>query len=149
MSKVLEKPARKLFLLDLSRCHEIIDRPSPGSDASSTPVKKWSADCSGLTVMFSMVTVQGVVIEVKDNGDCFLLDDGTAVAAVRGCKKIQFQTSKPVKGQYVMVVGQLLKTGQCPLLRATKLQNLSHNVAMATIWPLEVIDGLQQNPDIT
>lgn len=48
-----------------------------------------------------------------------------------------------------MVVGQLLKAGQCPLMRAIKVQNLSQNVSMATVWPLEVIDGLQQNPDIT
>ncbi|XP_045157573.1 recQ-mediated genome instability protein 2-like [Mercenaria mercenaria] len=147
MSKILEKPARKLFLVDLCNCREIIDQPSPGSDASS--MKKWSTNCSGTSVMFSMVTVQGVVIEIMDNGDSLLLDDGTAVAQVRGCNKIPFQTSKPVKGHYIMVVGQLLKTGQCPLLRAIKLQNLSHNVAMATIWPLEVIDGLQQNPNIT
>lgn len=64
MSKILEKPARKMFLVDLCSCHEVIDHPSPGSDATSAPVKKWSTDCSGLTVMFSMVTIQGVVIEV-------------------------------------------------------------------------------------
>lgn len=64
MSKILEKPARKLFLIHVCRCHEVTDKPSPGSYSSSTPVKKWSTDCSGQTVTFSMVTVQGVVVEV-------------------------------------------------------------------------------------
>lgn len=99
--------------------------------------------------MFSIVTVQGVVIEILDNGDSLLLDDGTAVVKIRGCLKVPFQTSKPKKGNYVMVVGQLQRTGEFPQLRVVKLQNLSHNVAMATIWPLEVIDGLLQNPDLT
>ncbi|KAH3694215.1 hypothetical protein DPMN_081655 [Dreissena polymorpha] len=55
------------------------------------------------------------------------------------------QTLVSIAGQYVMVVGQLLRTGSVPVIRPFKIQNLGHNADMATMWPLEVIDGMNQN----
>ncbi|KAL4236130.1 RecQ mediated genome instability 2 [Mactra antiquata] len=140
MSKVLEKPACKVFLKHLSECKEIIE---PGNSCV------WSTCLSGQSVKFYVVTVQGTIVETQKEGDGILLDDGTAVALVKGCSKIPFQASKLIKGQYVMAAGQLQKTGPCPQIRVTKLQNLSDNNLLSTMWPLEVIDGIFLNRDLT
>lgn len=56
MSKVLEKPARKLFLADLCECKEVTE---PGFSYV------WSTYLSGRMVQFYVVTIQGIVVEVK------------------------------------------------------------------------------------
>jgi len=41
-------------------------------------------------------------------------------------------------GNYMMTIGQLDSTGQQPVIHAMKLHNLSSDVALQTMWPLEV-----------
>ena len=41
----------------------------------------------------------------------------------------------------MMVVGPLLKSGVCPVVKARKIQNLN-NKSLETMWVLEVLDQL-------
>lgn len=41
-----------------------------------------------------------------------------------------------------MVVGQIILAGREPVLRAIKVQHLSHLVGMETSWMLEVMDQM-------
>jgi len=43
-------------------------------------------------------------------------------------------------GNYMMVIGQLDSSGPVPVIRATKLHNLSSDAALQAMWPLEVQD---------
>jgi len=44
----------------------------------------------------------------------------------------------------MMVIGQLDAIGEQPTLQANKLQDLSDNAALQTLWPLEVQDIYRQ-----
>ncbi|XP_052256301.1 uncharacterized protein LOC127861653 isoform X1 [Dreissena polymorpha] len=147
MSRILDQPARKMFLTHLTHCRHCAGSTGNSGASPESPSQTWSAEYEGKTIEFSMVTTQGVIIETKDSFDSILIDDGTAIALVKGCHKIaqQTQTVQASKGQYVMVVGQLLRTGSVPVIRPFKIQNLGHNAEMATMWPLEVIDGMNPN----
>ncbi|WAR22774.1 hypothetical protein MAR_036486 [Mya arenaria] len=146
MSTTLDRPARKLFLSHLLSCRQCAQSSKTTVQSQDPSVSKiWTAECEERSVEFSMLSVQGVVIETRDNGDSILIDDTTAVALVKGCSKIPFHASTPAKGQYLMIIGQLVRPGSIPMIRPVKIQNLSHNLALTAMWPLEVMDGLNQD----
>jgi len=43
-------------------------------------------------------------------------------------------------GNYMMVIGELDSCGHLPVIQAMKLHNLSSEVELQTMWPLEVHD---------
>ena len=45
-----------------------------------------------------------------------------------------------------MIVGPLMKSGDCPVIKALKIQNLSNNKSLEAMWCLEVLDQLILNP---
>ena len=63
MSSLLDQPARKFFIVELTEACTI-NTPDKTNDESRTP-KRWSLLRNGNAVEFSMVTVQGVIVQVR------------------------------------------------------------------------------------
>ena len=142
MSKILELPSRKIFIKDLQQATKC---PLNNTDSQQKVIREWQA--TGRT--FSVAWIQGTVLQISNDSDIVLLDDGTGVSKVIGCCKIPYMSDKLMRGQYAMVIGQLLQTGQIPVLRALKFQNLNnHIVDIETCWILEVLNHMM-NKDIT
>ena len=41
-------------------------------------------------------------------------------------------------GQYLLVIGEVLQTGSCPVIRAMKIQDLSEDNTAQSVWKDEV-----------
>ncbi|XP_076116613.1 recQ-mediated genome instability protein 2-like [Mytilus galloprovincialis] len=137
MSKLLDLPSKKIFIRDLQQAVKCVSNSTENQQKS---IKEWQS--KGRT--FSVVWIQGTVLQVSHDSDMMLLDDGTGVVKVIGCCKIPHMPEKLKHGQYAMVIGQLMAVGNIPVLRALKFQNLTnHIVDLETCWVLEVLEHIR------
>jgi len=90
----------------------------------------------------SMVWIQGSVVSVQENSDELILQELDASAA--RVKIVNYSVSGGVDnwiapGRYVQVIGQMAgQDGQIPIVKCTKICDLSGNKQEQGMWELEV-----------
>lgn len=140
MTKILDLPSKKILIQDLAGCSRV--KNEAGNKDANKKIKEWMLYILGKTIKFSVVWLQGIVTQVENGEDCVIINDDTGEAKIVGCSKFPYMSSKLKTGQYVLIIGQLISSGNCPVLRALKVQNLNQMVDSQSTWKLEVMDQI-------
>ncbi|XP_077866516.1 recQ-mediated genome instability protein 2-like [Saccoglossus kowalevskii] len=132
----LGHPARKLFISQLQECNSFHSEVS----------QVWKLDLDDGTVIDVQIAwLQGVVMETAEDGD-FSLSDNTGLAKIKitseKLKKFMKDNKTDIKvGDYVMVIGNIIKNGELPVVRAIKVTQITQNRNLyEKMWKLEVVD---------
>ncbi|GAB1606455.1 recQ-mediated genome instability protein 2-like [Argonauta hians] len=132
MAKISELPSWKFFISQLKTS-------TVAAESSSGRSKVWLFRCCGQEQQFTVVWIQGTVTQCPSDNNTIFLDDGTGRATIQ-CNTLPSQCKKLTTDQYGMVIGELLEAGDCPLIRAIKMQDLGSIPKASDLWKLEVID---------
>ncbi|KAH3694214.1 hypothetical protein DPMN_081654 [Dreissena polymorpha] len=65
MSRILDQPAWKMFLTHLTHCRHCAGSTGNSGASPESPSQTWSAEYEGKTIELSIVTTQGIIIEVS------------------------------------------------------------------------------------
>jgi len=129
----IDLPARKFFIRNLVT----VRRSDEGADDPTSIQSAWTCQSSGRT--FEIVWIQGTIKQEVQEGS-FLLNDNTGTARILLSDWAGSDCPTPTLGRYMMVVGQLMKAGDEPVVKLMKLQDLTDNSALKEIWNYEVQD---------
>ncbi|XP_013776596.1 uncharacterized protein LOC106461327 isoform X1 [Limulus polyphemus] len=134
---ILDIPARKVFIRQLTKL-TLIRKQQQCDDEQK--LFKWYIKMKNKSFTVGLVWIQGLIIQVNNQQDSILLDDGSGVAAVSDVQKAPGAGDWIKLGQYCMALGDLQDNSVIPSVRAVKLMNLQSDVDVETLWITEVLD---------
>ncbi|XP_076307273.1 recQ-mediated genome instability protein 2-like isoform X2 [Tachypleus tridentatus] len=134
---ILDIPARKVFIRHLTKLTATGDEERFDDGKK---LFKWNMKMKNKTFTLGLVWIQGLIVQVNNQQDSLLLDDGSGVATVVAVQKAPGAGDWIKLGQYCMVLGDLQDNSVIPSVRAVKLMNLQNNMDVETLWITEVLD---------